>query len=404
MGADSNSRQSNLPLIICCCLVAALDGADTQALGIAVPLMARDLAFDISSVGLVLSIALAGAALGALLAGALADRFGAKRVLICCVILFGSLHFATAHADGLYSLLIMRFLAGLGLGGATPCFMALAIDSVAVEHRSRIAGIVWAFFPAGALVGGLGNGWIVQNLTWREVFTMGGALTIVVLTPLLFIRGQAEQHAEQSASSSMSIRRLVQDRSLRNLLLLLCFLYFGIFSTLAQMLWTPTLLLRGGFAPGLGGVALAAHSLGALFSIAIGGFIFERIGGRTVIIGLFAGAILLMLFGLCISNFFATAGVVLLVGLFLGIAVAGAFALCSALMPEEMRSSALGMAMSAGRFGQMLIPYLTGLALSDNWSIVTAFSVAALIPFMIAFAGWRLDQLYRLRQSSLTGI
>ncbi len=401
MSTKAQTRQYNPFLIICCCLVAALDGADTQALGIAVPLMARDLAFDISSVGLVLSVALAGAAIGAFFAGRLADRFGTKNVLICCVMLFGSLHFATAHVDGIHALLIMRFMAGLGLGGATPCFMAMAIGNVAPEHRSRIAGIVWAFFPAGALVGGLGNGWIVQNMTWREVFTVGGTVTIMVLIPLLFVRPQAQEHALREADSSVSIGPR-KDRTIRNRLILLCLLYFAIFSTLAQMLWTPTLLLRGGFASGLGGVALAAHSLGALFSIAVGGFVFERIGGRSVTIGLFAGSALLVLYGLFISHFIITAAVVLLVGLFLGVAVAGAFALCSALLPEAMRSSALGIAMSVGRFGQMLIPYLTGLALSHNWSTAAAFSTAALIPFLIAFVGRHLDRLHRQQLPSIT--
>ena len=65
---------------------------------------------------------------GALSFGSLADRFGRKRMLVVATVLFSVFTIATALANTFGTLLVIRFLAGIGLGGATPCFIALASE------------------------------------------------------------------------------------------------------------------------------------------------------------------------------------------------------------------------------------------------------------------------------------
>ncbi|MCV5209477.1 MFS transporter, partial [Escherichia coli] len=63
---------------------------------------------------------LLGLTAGALLCGPLSDRFGRKRVIELCVFLFGALSLASAFSPDLQTLVFLRFLTGLGLGGAMP--------------------------------------------------------------------------------------------------------------------------------------------------------------------------------------------------------------------------------------------------------------------------------------------
>src|SRR5208337_4714166 len=109
-------------IIICCALVNLFDGADTQSIGVAAPFIAEGLGIKIASFGPIFSSALVGATLGAATFGPLADRFGRKTLLISVFTIL------TALATSVPVLMIFRVLAGLGLGGATPCFIALTSE------------------------------------------------------------------------------------------------------------------------------------------------------------------------------------------------------------------------------------------------------------------------------------
>lgn len=98
-----------------CLLIAALEGYDIQAFGVAAPHMAADLALNPSQVGWAGSAANFGLVLGALCGGWAADRWGRKPVLLASVLAFGVFSLATAFAHGVQPLLLARLLTGLGL-------------------------------------------------------------------------------------------------------------------------------------------------------------------------------------------------------------------------------------------------------------------------------------------------
>jgi len=66
--------------------------------------------------------------IGAVVLGPMADRFGRKTMMVLSTIIFGALSFATAYASGHDELLVLRFLTGIGLGGALPNALALASE------------------------------------------------------------------------------------------------------------------------------------------------------------------------------------------------------------------------------------------------------------------------------------
>ena len=167
-------------IVALCAVVALLDSLDLQSIGLAAPAMIADLHIRPSSLGAVFSTALAGLALGAFSFGLLADRVGRKAVLVGATVCFGVFTICTALAPNLGVLLVYRFCAGLGLGGAMPSFISLTSEYVPRRLRAPVIALLWAGFPLGGVVGGLLGSWIIPALGWQSVFWVGGVLPLLV--------------------------------------------------------------------------------------------------------------------------------------------------------------------------------------------------------------------------------
>src|SRR3979409_2161104 len=143
--------------IILCALVAFLDGIDSQSIAVAAPIIAENLKLARAAFGPIFSAALLGATIGALTFGPLGDRFGRKRMLVLAAVIFGVFTLATPFAYSYEILLAGRFAAVIGLGGAPPCFLALASEFAPDRRRAMVASLIWAAFPLGGTIGGFFN-------------------------------------------------------------------------------------------------------------------------------------------------------------------------------------------------------------------------------------------------------
>lgn len=140
-------------VVALCGLASILDGIDTQSIGIAAPELAKFLSLTPAGPAPVFSAGLLGALTGALGLGTLADHVGRKQVLILSTVIFGLFSLLTVLVTSFETLLVLRFLAGLGLGGAAPCFTALAAEYTPARKRPLIIGVMWASFPLGGMTG-----------------------------------------------------------------------------------------------------------------------------------------------------------------------------------------------------------------------------------------------------------
>ena len=118
-----------------CAGVVFMDGFDAQAIGYVAPTLSRVWQLKPGALGPAFGIGLFGLTLGALAAGPIADRFGRKPVILFCTLFFGACTLLTVTADSLSTLMVWRFLTGLGLGGAMP--NAIALTSEYSPDRSR---------------------------------------------------------------------------------------------------------------------------------------------------------------------------------------------------------------------------------------------------------------------------
>src|SRR4030088_505683 len=130
-------------LLLTCAAVLFLDGFDAQAIGYVAPALAREWGLTKGALGPVFSAGLFGLMIGALVFGPLADRIGSKKIIIFSTLAFGIGKLATAFIGDVNTLLAIRFLTGLGLGGATP--NAIAITAEFSPHGRRATMVMVMF-------------------------------------------------------------------------------------------------------------------------------------------------------------------------------------------------------------------------------------------------------------------
>jgi MFS transporter, AAHS family, 4-hydroxybenzoate transporter len=409
---------SRLQLRICllCALIAVLDGIDTQAIVIAAPSLAQSFGMKVIAFGPVFSIALLGGVAGAMLCGSLSDAFGRKRVLVAATCVFALFTFMTAFAESYESLLAIRFLAGLGLGGAVPCFLALSSEYTPPYRRGAVASLLWAGFPLGGMVGGFMNAFIVSHFGWPAIFYVGGVLPLIVAGALMIALPESAAYLAMRDSQSDRLRviaeriagktfergtrfftmepktpgapvvlLLTQDRTIATLILWLSF--FASFGLLGLVvLWTPAILQGVGLAASGTATVLGFHGLGALLGMGAAGSIVHKLGARLALLPAFVvAAACTWLLG-NVSSLLEASIVMALIGVFLGLGASGLIALASQVYPTAMRSTGLGWAMGMGRLGQVVGPLVTGRLMLGGATAGAVMELLAILPILVGLA------------------
>src|SRR5689334_18046740 len=171
-------------VFVLCALVAILDAVDSVAIGFAGPLIAQQFKMSAAAFSPVYSAGLFGATIGAVAAGPISDRFGRKPTLVFTVLLFAVFTCLTPFAESFSTLFLFRLLAGLGLGGATPCFITMSAEYAPANKRAMLVSLLWAGYPLGNSVGGFIASYLIPNVP--AVFYAGGVPSLIIAL-LLFL-------------------------------------------------------------------------------------------------------------------------------------------------------------------------------------------------------------------------
>jgi MFS transporter, AAHS family, 4-hydroxybenzoate transporter len=400
--------------ILLCAAVALLDGIDSQSISVAAPILAENLKIARPALGPIFAAAALGSAVGAFAFGPLGDLYGRKRMMAIAATVFGLFTLATAAADSYGMLIAVRFCAGLGLGGAMPCFIALASEYSPQARRARIASFIWAAFPLGIGAGGFLNAFLLATFGWRSIFVVGGVAPLVVAALVVAFMPESVRYLIARGADPARIARIVQRlapdvlgrvayvsseertqgsparelfaRGRASATFALWLAFFTGFGALGiAVVWTPTLLRDHGVSLQAASIVIGWHGLGALIGMGSAGMLVERFGFARVLIPAFTfGALAIASLGLAADSALTMTIAMVLVGLLVGMAASGSIALAALIYPTSMRATGVGWAMSMARIGQVLAPLAAG-ALA-GFGDATTFYLFGLATFVGALA------------------
>jgi AAHS family 3-hydroxyphenylpropionic acid transporter len=354
-----------------CFLCALCEGFDVQAAGVAATGIARELHCTPADLGLFFSATGLGLLIGSLVGGAIADRRGRKPVLVASIGLFGAFSLLTATMPNLSLLVGARFLTGLGLGGAMPNLIAMAVETSAPAVRNRSVGIAYVGMPVGGSLASL-LAFVIPSDAWRELFWVGGVAPLLIVPALMVFfpdNRSAPALRTRALGFSDGARQLLgYGRAAETLLLWLSF--FLIVLTLHLMLnWLPFLLTARGLTKDSAMLAQVGFSMGgAVIALKQAALLDSSRRGASILISIAVLPLVLV----CAALLPAWPVALMLTSLLLGGAILAqqviVFAAGGVLYADVARGTGLGAAVAAGRVGSLVGPLFSAALLASGHS------------------------------------
>lgn len=411
--------------LICllCFLVTALDGLDTAAAGFIAPALREEWGLSPTQLNPVLGAVLLGLMFGAFAAGPLADRFGRKSVLLVSVFCFGVWSVAAAFSNNVETLTVLRFLTGLGLGGAMPNAITLTSEYCPARRRSLMVTSMFCGFTLGSALGGVVAAHLVPLHGWRSVLMVGGVLPLLCLPILALLLPESAgflvlRRSEQRERVARILRRIaelpanwngqftvidakVKGHSPVRLILrgelsrgtLLLWLAFFMSLLIIYMMtnWLPMLIKDTGLTLSQAALISAMFQIGGTVGAIFLGGIMDRFDPwRVLTLAYIAGAGFLWFIGQFYHDYLFLIIGIAGMGFCISGTQVGANALASGFYPTASRATGVGWSHGVGRIGSITGTLgggaLLGLGLNFHdifsWLMLPALLAAAAMFFM----------------------
>jgi MFS family permease len=345
--------------------------------------------------GVLGSLTLVAAAIGGILFGVAADRFGRTKALMAAIAIYSVFTAACGFSASILQLAVFRFLLGLGMGGEWSSGAALVSETWPAVHRAKALGLMQSFYAVGYALAALVAALLLPAWGWRAVFFVGVLPAFLTLWINSRVR-EPQIWVEKKLQAKTSFPEMLQTifgGRLRSLTVVVTLMNaFTMFAWWGFNLWIPAYLI---LSPRSGGMGLTqagrtwlivAMQFGMWLGYLTFGFISDRFGRRRVyIVFLLAAALLLLLYSLVRAP-----AVLLLLGPLVAFFGTGHFsgfgALTAEIYPTRVRATAQGFTYNIGRILSAAAPFAVG-TLAQARGFGTAFAVAA-FSFLLAALMW----------------
>jgi AAHS family 4-hydroxybenzoate transporter-like MFS transporter len=376
--------------VLLAALAIILDGFDSQLIGFAIPALIKEWGIPRAAFSGVVAMGLIGMALGSLIAGPLGDRIGRRRAVIGSVFVFGLATFLIGFSPNLIVLGALRFLAGLGIGGALPTATTLAAEFTPARRRTLAVTATIVCVPLGGMLAGIYAGHIIPSFGWRALFWIGGALPavfgllLVALLPesprflahrpdrwadlrnLLGRMGHAtpegatftdNQEKEEKRASFAAL--FETGRGLNSLILWFTF-FLTLLAVYSTFSWLPAMLTAERPDLKVAADGLTASNLGGVFGALLCALAINRVGSRIslVVCGLGAAA---SAFYLMANPGIGAGGLIIVLainGFFLNAVQSTLYAVSAYTYPTTIRATGTAAALGFGRLGAILSAFV----------------------------------------------
>jgi AAHS family 4-hydroxybenzoate transporter-like MFS transporter len=408
------SRTQKL-VIALCFLVVAIDGFDTAAIGFIAPALRAAWSLTPPMLAPLFGAGLFGLMVGAFVFGPIADKVGRRLVLILTTLFFGVATMASSLAPDIQTLIVLRFITGLGLGGAMPAAITLTSEFCPTSRRSSLVTLMFCGFTTGSAVAGLAASKVVAAYGWQGLLILGGALPILLVPVLVAVltdspRYLALRHAAPERIAAI-LRRIAPEMDFADarftgaepakgfpvtqlftsglaagtlLLWVSFFMSLLVFYLLSS--WLPTLITQAGWSLSNASLMAAMLAGGGVLGAVFIGWMMDRFNPHHVLAGFYvlAGGFVVLL-GSSTAASWLLVFAIFAAGFCVAGAQTGLNALAAATYPTSSRATGVSWANAVGRSGSVLGSMVGGYLMSFGWDLATIFSVAA-IPAFVAGA------------------
>ena len=340
--------------------------------------------------GTIMMVFLVGWALGGLIFGILADRWGRTRTLIVTILIYSLFTGLTAYCTSIEQVTIVRFITALGLGGEWAAGAALVAEVFASGNRPLAAGLLQtaaAFGPALAAVANLQ----VPTGEWRTLFLIGVAPAILVVLIRLVVKEPvkwSKSREQYKGSWSAPLRELFGVGRWRRAVIVATIIgAVGIAGAGNASFWHPNLVEAAskGLSPEViqqrKSEALFIFHIGTLLGVLVVPWLCALISRRAAMLAFFIGAPLSIFAYTTLGGSYEALLWLGPVMAFFAIGVSGAFVLYfPELFPTRLRATGAGFAYNVGRVLASPFPWLTGMLIGGmSGQVLYGFAGAALI-------------------------
>lgn len=394
-------------LLAMCAIV--LDGYDLQVLGFAAPALIADWGITRADLAPIFAAGMVGVGIGGLLVGPRGDAWGRRLALMLSVGFFGVATLACAFARSGTELLVLRLLAGIGLGGALTNATALVAETVPLRWRGLLTTAMLVGVPVGGVLGGEIAARLIPAQGWASVFVVGGVVPLLLCaalaawlpeSPRFLLRHRRDAEAATVVNALLGRQALaageplwldeprVQQASFRDLLgpglradtlgLWTIFLA-NLFGMYCFMNWLPTVLTGLGHDLATASRLLGAYNLGGIAGAILAAWLMRFAGSRAVFATIAAGgALTALVMGQADLGRVSTAlALITFAGVCINAMQIGSYVLAAHVYPTAVRGTGVGTSVAVGRIGAMASSFAGLIAGSGAAGASTLFAIVA---------------------------
>ena len=385
--------------VLLAAMTVLIDGFDSQLIGFAIPVIIKEWGVTRGDFAPVVAAALVGMSIGSLGSGFIADRFGRRSAMIGSVLLFGAATCAIAASQNLMTIGVLRFVAGLGIGGAIPASTTMTAEVTPARARTMAVTATIVCVPLGGVVAGLFAAAILPNFGWRTLFLIGGIVPIGLAALLWAVLPESPRFlardarrwpaltallarmarplppgtsfldsADNSGEPQEGFMALFSPTRRRDTILLWVSLFLCLLTVYSAFNWLPTMLAAQGLSVAMAGTGLTAYNLGGVFGALVCSGFASRYGSRwpLVLCAIGAAASAIMLEYMNLGNILVLVFGFGLHGLFVNAVQSTLYAVLAYAYPTSIRGKGTASAIAFGRIGGISSAFIAAAVISTT--------------------------------------